>query len=195
MHVGDLVRQCTLDAALRTPQPVLTGFACASPDFNRGRSPSARNYQLLLFLLLALLLTGCTAAPPRLPPTPTPAPPTPPAFVTLPAAEAIPQIIAAERDASRRGDLPLLTQLWAEDARITDSRGTDDPADDFVWPDRAAILDRYTLAVFPAPPPALESLPAPAITVEGNGAQALNGQDRWRFVRWDGRWWMAELRY
>ena len=147
------------------------------------------------FLLVLLLLAGCTAAPPRLPSTPTPVPAAPPAFVTLPPAEAIPQLIAAEREASRRGDLPMLAQLWAEDARIVDSRGTDDPAGDFIWPDRAAILDRYTLAVFPAPPPALEGLPTPTITVEGDIAQAVNGRDRWQFIQRDGRWWIAELRY
>ena len=149
----------------------------------------------LMPLLLALFLTGCTAAPLRLPPSPTPAPAAPPVFVTLPAEEAIAQMIAAEREASRHGDLALLAQLWAEDARIIDSRGTEDPADDFTWPDRAAILDRYTLAVFPAPPPALEGLPTPAITVEEDSAQALNGQDRWQFVRQEGRWWMAKLQY
>jgi hypothetical protein len=160
-------------------------------------------------LLTLVLLAGCTRSPQRLSPTPTPAAPALPAFVTLPAAEAIPQLIAAERAASRGGDRPLLAQLWAEDARIVDSRGTDDPADDFTWPGRAAILDRYTLAVFPAPPPELASLPAPALTVQEDAAQedaaqdagaqavaaAINGQDQWRFIYQDGRWWLAELRY
>ena len=149
----------------------------------------------LSFLLLIALLGGCARTPQRLPPAPTPPPAAPPASVTLPAEEAIPQMIAAEREASRRGDLALLTQLWAEDARIIDTRGTEGAGDDLTWPNRAAVLDRYTLAVFPAPPPALDSLPSPNITVQGDAAQALNGQDRWRFVQRDGRWWIAELRY
>lgn len=153
-------------------------------------------WKLWLWLLFTLLLlAGCTRSPQPVAPTPVASPPAAPAFVTLPAAEAIPQMIAAERDASRTGDVALLAQLWAEDARIVDSRGTTDPADDFTWPDRTAILDRYTLAVFPAPPPPLDGLPAPAITVEGDAAQAANGGDRWQFVRRDGRWWMAELQY
>ena len=146
-------------------------------------------------VFIVVLLAGCTRSPQRVAPAAEPAPAEPPAFVTLPAAEAIPQMIAAERDASRRGDLALLAQLWAGDARIADSRGTEDPADDFLWPNRAAILDRYLLAVFPVPPPALEELPAPAITSQDSAAQAINGQDRWQFVRQDGRWWIEELRY
>ena len=149
----------------------------------------------LSFLLLIALLGGCAHIAQRLPPAPTPSPAAPPAFVTLPAGEAIPQMIAAEREASRSGDLALLAQLWAEDGRIIDTHGTEDAGDDLTWPDRAAVLDRYTLAVFPAPPPALEGLPSPNITVQGDAAQALNGQDRWRFVQRDGRWWIAELSY
>ena len=126
---------------------------------------------LLLTLLPALLLGGCARTPQRLSPTPLPAPVTLPDFVTLSGEEAIPQLIAAEREASRSGDRALLAQLWAEDARIVDTRGTDDPSDDFTWPNRAAILDRYMLAVFPAPPPALAGLPLPETTVQGDEAQ------------------------
>lgn len=149
----------------------------------------------LSILLLILVLGGCARSPQRLPPTATPTALALPAFVTLPADEAAPQMIAAEREASRRGDLNQLAQLWAEDARIVDTRGTEDPADDFIWPNRAAILDRYTLAVFPAPPPPLDGLPSPTITVQSNKAQAINGNDHWRFVQRDERWWIAELRY
>jgi hypothetical protein len=128
----------------------------------------------------------------------TPAPPavvTLPAFVAGAAEEAIPQMIAAEREASRTGDLPLMAQLWAEDARIADTRGTREEADDFVWPNRAAILNRYEIAVFPAPPPGLEELPSPQIIVEGDSAVASNGNDTWHFVWRAGSWWLAELRY
>jgi hypothetical protein len=147
-----------------------------------------------LSLLVLFLLAGCTRSPAPIVPLPA-ATAAPPAFVTAPAAEAIPQLIAAEREASRTGDLALLAQLWDPDGRIVDTRGTDDPADDFVWPNRDAILDRYGVAVFPAPPPALDALPAPAISGLGPEAHALNGQDQWRFVSRDGRWWIAELRY
>ena len=133
-------------------------------------------------------------APTRIPPTAVPAI-APPAFVSAPAAEAIPQLIAAEREASRSGDLGLLAQLWAPDGRIVDSRGTADPADDFVWPNRAAILDRYVVAVFPAPPPALGTLPNPAIAIDNERASVPMGQDHWVFVRRQGRWWLLELRY
>ena len=149
---------------------------------------------------MALGLGGCARAPQRVTfaaesaPGAAPAA-AQPAFVHLPAEQAIPQLIAAERNASIAGDLALLAQLWAQEGRIVDARGTDDPADDFTWPSRAAILDRYILAVFPAPPPALPSLPAPAITVQDNAAQAVNGGDRWQFHYTEGRWWIVELHY
>jgi hypothetical protein len=147
-----------------------------------------------LLLPLAAAIAGCQRSPARAQPTP-PATAAAPAFVTAAAETAILQLIAAEREASRTGDLPLLTQLWAEDARIVDTRGTEDAGDDFVWPNRAAILDRYVVAVFPAPPPGLNAPPQPAITAAGSEVQAVNGQDVWRFVNEDGRWWIAELRY
>ena len=145
-------------------------------------------------LLVLLLLAGCTRAPARISPTAVPTI-APPAFVSAPAEVAIPQLIAAEREASRSGDLALLAQLWAPDGRIVDTRGSADPADDFVWPDRSAILDRYVVAVFPAPPPALEGPPNPTLSAQGNDVQAINGQDRWLFANTGGRWWIAELRY
>ena len=145
-------------------------------------------------LLVLLLLAGCTRAPLRISPTPM-ATAAPPAFVSAPAEVAIPQLIAAEREASRRGDLATLAQLWAPDGRIVDSRGTADPGDDFVWPNHDAILDRYVVAVFPAPPPALDGPPKPTLSMEGNQVQAINGHDRLLFANTGGRWWIAELRY
>jgi hypothetical protein len=127
-------------------------------------------------------------------PTP-PATAAAPSFVTAAAEEAIPQFIVAEREASRTGDLALLAQLWAEDARIVDTRGTEDAADDFVWPSRTAILNRYEVAVFPAPPPGLADPPSPAITVNGATAVAVNGNDTWRFVQEGDRWFLVELQY
>jgi hypothetical protein len=145
-------------------------------------------------LLVLFLVAGCTRAPARIPPTAVPTI-VPPAFVSAPAEEAIPRLIAAEREASRSGDLALLAQLWAPDGRIVDSRGSVDPADNYVWPNRSAILDRYVVAVFPSPPPALDVQPTPAISAQGNTVQAVNGQDHWRFINTGGRWWIAELQY
>jgi hypothetical protein len=146
------------------------------------------------FVLFASLAAGCTRSPARVLTAP-PATAAAPAFVTAPAEEAIPQLIAAEREASRTGDLALLAQLWAEDARIVDTRGTEDTADDFVWPNRAAILDRYKVAVFPAPPPGLNVMLQLDIEVAEDVAQALNDNDRWQFTQREGRWWITALSY
>lgn len=145
-------------------------------------------------LAAATLLTGCTrtAPPATVAPVPTTAAP---AFVTLPAAEALPALVLAERTAAGARDLAMLRQVWAEDAQIIDRRGTSDPADDFVWRGRTAILDRYALAVFPAPPPPYDAAPVLAATVNGDTATALQGNDDWRFSFRDGRWWLQELAY
>jgi hypothetical protein len=145
-------------------------------------------------LLVLLLLAGCTRAPARVSPTPIPTA-APPAFVSAPADVAIPQLIAAEREASRSGDLALLAQLWAPDGRIVDTRGTTDPADDFVWPNRRAILDRYVVAFFPAAPPGLEGAVKADIISSRDLAYALRGSDRWVLVLRQGRWGLLELRY
>ena len=102
-----------------------------------------------------------------------------------------------EREASITGDLPLLAALWVEDGRIVDGRGTEDTSDDYVWQGRDAILDRYRLAVFPAPPPplALTELGDATLTVYEDQATLINGGDHWQFVRQDGRWWLQELTY
>jgi hypothetical protein len=104
-------------------------------------------------------------------------------------------LIAAERTAAHTGDLATLGQLWAADARVVDGRGTPATADDYVWSGRAAILDRYVVAVFPNPPPLAVELDGLALAVEGDEATASHGGDRWRFVWRDGRWWIAELVY
>lgn len=148
-----------------------------------------------MLVAAALWLAACTRAPAPAPIIPVPSPLPAPAFAALPAADALPALVLAERDASRRGDLPLLAALWAEDARIVDSRGTADPGDDYVWQGRDALLDRYTIAVFPAPPPPLEGPPALDITAGGDTATATLGVDRWQFERRDGRWWLLELAY
>jgi hypothetical protein len=112
-------------------------------------------------------------------------------------AETLPTLVVAEREASIEGNLPLLASLWAEQGRIVDGRGSTETSDDYVWAGRAAILDRYQLAVFPAPPPplTLAELGDATLTVEGESATLVNGGDRWRFVLQEGRWWLQELVY
>lgn len=146
-------------------------------------------------MLLALLVGGCARSPQPSAPTATALAAAPPPFVTAAPERALPQLIGAERAASRSGDLALLAQLWAPDARIVDSRGTPTPADDYLWAGRAAILDRYQVAVFPSPPPAFDTPPAPVLTVDGDTAHGRLGNDRWVFVLRDGRWWLQELAY
>jgi hypothetical protein len=161
-----------------------------------GIAKADRRWGLCIVSLLvgAALLTGCTRS---APPATVASPPVTaaPAFVTQPAAEALPALVLAERTAASARDLETLRHLWAEDAQIIDRRGTPDPADDFVWRGRVAILDRYTLAVFPAPPPPLEAPPALAVTTDGATATAVLGNDSWRFTFRNGRWWLQELVY
>ena len=144
--------------------------------------------------LIVGALAGCTRTAPPLPPTPDLITAIP-AFVTLPAAQALPELVLAERSAAGVCDLATLRHLWAEDARIIDGRGTPDPADDFVWSGRAAILDRYILAVFPAPPPPFAAVPVLTATIDGGAATAILGADAWRFSFREGRWWLQELAY
>ncbi len=140
-------------------------------------------------------MTGCTVAAP--PPSPTPIPVVLPPVFAADAAQALPALVAAERAAARRGDAALLALLWAEEATVRDGRGTADPADDYHWRGRAAILDRYRLAVFPSPPPPLpdSALSGAVPQVHGDTATLTVNGDRWRFVRRDGRWWLLELAY
>lgn len=109
--------------------------------------------------------------------------------------EALPALVFTERAAARERDLALLAQLWARDARIIDSRGTDDPDDDYRWEGRDAILDRYALAVFPAPPPPFAEPPPLVIMRTGDTAIATIANDRWHFIFAEGRWWLQELAY
>ena len=152
-----------------------------------------------IILIAALwVATSCVAAEPaaRMRSTTT-AHPTPelPAAAYGTAADAFAPLIAAERQASIAGDLDLLAMLWAPDGRVVDHRNTDSPADDYIWSGRPAILDRYVVAVFPNPPPPLETLANAAVEIEGERALVANGGDRWRLIRRDGRWWLLELRY
>lgn len=143
------------------------------------------------------ILAACTGAT-QLPTPPSPtASPSPPALISEVTAETLPLLVIAEREASIQGNLPLLAALWAEDGQIIDGRGSAETDDDYRWAGRAAILDRYELAVFPAPPPPLTpaELESATLTVDGENATLVNGNDRWRFVLRDGRWWLYELTY
>lgn len=160
---------------------------------------SLRTPPWLLWLGLALLaLAACSAAQPV---TPTPTPHSPPPSPTSPAAgdaaTVLRNLILAERNAAITGDAAALAALWAADAVIVDGRGTPDPADDYAWRGRTAILDRYRLAVFPAPPPPLAptDLAAADVTVSGATAIVRYGGDTWRMMQVDGRWLLTELRY
>jgi hypothetical protein len=160
--------------------------------------PNNRFYlQLILTTLLGLCLAACAAASQLpLPPAPTASPP-PPAVVSEVNADTLATLVLVEREASIQGNLPLLEALWAEDSRIVDGRGSADEDDDYMWNGRAAILDRYRLAVFPAPPPPLTAaeLTNPTPSIDDDSATLINGGDRWRFVQDDGRWWLQELVY
>jgi hypothetical protein len=116
-------------------------------------------------------------------------------FAALPAEQSIRWLIESERQASINGDLQRLELLWAPDSRVVDGRGTTLEDDDYVWQGRAAVLDRYRVAVFANPPPPLTLPTVLATDVNKTTATVTNGNDRWRFVHRDGRWWILELVY
>ncbi len=143
---------------------------------------------------LSTIFVGCVTLPTPAAPAIVPTPPAP-AFVTTTATIALPRLIAAERQAALDQDLALLAQLWTEASRIVDGRGTAVTNDDYIWAGRAAILDRYRVAVFVNPPPPL-TMPANLnIQLDGQTASTRLGQDQWQFVREGERWWLAELHY
>ena len=158
---------------------------------------------LAQIMAFAVLAAGCAPASVSVgPAAPTPAAHVLPVAAAQPAdqglARSLSALILAERQAAIEGDLDLLRQLWAPDARIVDGRGTAETADDYVWPGREAILDRYGLAVFPSPPPPLDESQMAGLVVSAGDdgtAEAALGVDRWRFVYGDGGWLLAELRY
>jgi hypothetical protein len=174
---------------------------------NKFQAASFHSYQLQQRLLwLALwglwfLLGGCRAGAPIAVATATPPMIDNPAWQQLffdhvTEEEAVTALIIAERQATIQRDLALLGQLWAEDAQIVDGRNTSTINDDYRWQGRAALLDRYQVAVFPFDLPPLTVLAADAlITIRGDSATVLHGNDQWQLVKADQRWWLAELRY
>jgi ketosteroid isomerase-like protein len=154
------------------------------------------------FLLLSLLLlVACRPA--------TPAPPTALARTRTPvpanAEEAIRQILRAESEGVVHQDMALLTELWAEDATVTDAKHTPEISeDDAVWRGIDAILDRYVVLVFPGNPQFAE--PADIeIIVDGDRATARSttqigdevspGGDLWTFKRCGEHWCIRSLTY
>lgn len=164
---------------------------------------SYQHFQKFWWLLwgLGLLLGGCRAGMPAMVATPIPQVIDDPTwrqifFDHATEEEAITALILAERQATIQHDLVLLEQLWAEDAQIVDGRNTNAPNDDYRWQGRAAILDRYQVAVFPFALPPLTALAADAsITIVGDRATVLHDNDYWGLVKADQRWWLATLRY
>ena len=147
-------------------------------------------------LLSAILLLGCRSLPlERRSIINSAEVPTPSAAFYSNAEIAIPALIEAERLGSIEQDLRALSLLWRQDARIIDGRTTTTVEDDYIWSGKAALLDRYTVAVFPNPPPPIAKPMQLEILVDGENARVLHGVDAWQFVRKNGRWWIAELTY
>lgn len=146
---------------------------------------------------LSLLLVGCN---PRLS-TPVAPLPTPSAVVSLLTNyatddEAITALILTERQAAIDHHLSVLEQLWADDAQIIDGRNSAAVDDDYHWQGRAAILDRYRVAVFPFVLPPLPALAeSTVITITGDHATVQHLTDQWQLRKAEGRWWLSELKY
>lgn len=146
---------------------------------------------------LSLLLVGCN---PRLS-TPVAPLPTPSAVVSLLTNyatddEAITALILTERQAAIDHHLSVLEQLWADDAQIIDGRNSAAVDDDYHWVGRAAILDRYRVAVFPFVLPPLPALAeSTVITITGDHATVQHLTDLWQLRKAEGRWWLSELKY
>jgi len=151
--------------------------------------------------ILWLLLAGCASAVQRPLPSPTPTVIAPQAWPALfgqqsTAEAAVTALILAERQAAIDHDLTLLSELWAADAQIIDGRNNAVPIDDYRWQGRAAILNRYVVAVFPFYVPPLPGLePTAIITVTDAQATVQNGNDHWQLRKVNDRWWLTELRY
>lgn len=146
------------------------------------------------------LLVGCTTAlPPSVaPPVSTPIPTAAATLFTekVTDKEAITALILAERQAAIEHNLILLDQLWADNAQIIDGRNSATSEDDYRWLGRAAILDRYTVAVFPFTLPPLPALDeSTVITIAGDQATVQHLTDRWQLSKAEERWWLSELKY
>ncbi len=149
--------------------------------------------RLAALLVAGWLLAACAA--------PAPLRPVEPQATSAPSVQTLAAIatddpaalVLAERNGAASLDLAGLAALWDADARLVEERGGPGPDNDYTWQGRDAILDRYVVAVFPNPPPALSTAPNLHATIDGDSATLQNGVDYWRFVRRDGRWWITEL--
>lgn len=173
----------------------------ASFQFWQIRSSRTGGRGVVGLSMLWLLLAGCasTIQRPLPPPPPTVAASQawPELFAPQPTAEAaVTALILAERQAAIDHDLALLSQLWAEDAQIIDGRNNVTPTDDYRWQGRAAILNRYVVAVFPFYVPPLPGLePTALITITDKEARVQNGNDHWQLRKANDRWWLTKLQY
>ncbi len=144
-------------------------------------------------LLLGALLAACSAPVPVRAPAPTVAAAPATVHVTSTTTAEPGDLVIAERNAAVARDLTTLASLWDADAVIRETCGNPGPDDDYVWRGREAILDRYKVAVFPNSPSPLMEAPELHVFIDGDSATLENGVDKWRFIRRDGRWWIAEL--
>lgn len=110
--------------------------------------------------------------------------------------ETVTALLLAERQAAIDHDLALLAQLWAESGTIVDQRLSATADDDYRWQGRAAILDRYVVAVFPFALAPLATLPVEAsISITADKATVQYGGDTWQLVKAEQRWWLTALTY
>lgn len=141
----------------------------------RAISPMHKAWSVATLLLILLLSAGCRPSPvspiaPTDPETRAPSAVTPqetgesaveqaaPGLASEVNAAldiAAPWLIFAERQAANAGDIAMLAQLWAPESRVIDRRGAPSPARYYRWEGKAAVLNRYVVAVFPHRPPPL----------------------------------------
>lgn len=199
------------------------------------RAFSRGNHVSLFFgaLCTAFLIQACTGAPDAAPhtiaPAETVAPPVDEHHAEPWLAElvgspetAVRALVDAERRASHTGDLALLARLWVPESRVMDRResvqsnlgrratirqieGETANVHFYLWDGRAAVFNRYVVAVFPHAPPLLteqeldELQPADTaqndVYSEGDVVAFTRGTDRWEIVWREGRWWLLTLSY
>jgi len=159
-------------------------------------------------LIAAIALLAACGPRPTPAPTIPPPPPRPVATDTpVPAndEEAILQLLHAQGEGVVQQDIDRLMDIWDEDGVITDANHTpNDLSDDSVWPDHAAIRERYVNLVFPSAPAeaaatdiqlTIERDTASAISTTNIGAEVQPSGDQWTFVKNDGRWKIRSLTY
>lgn len=163
--------------------------------------------RLAAAVLVALLLAGCSAAPPNA--TPTPSLMGGSCSLNLPPGtpddNAIRAVIDAEGQLVVAQQIDALMTLWADGAYVADAKHTpDNQQDDQYWRDKDAIRHRYVRIVFPGAPKT--AVPADLqITREGDratvratthiGSEVSPSGDRWVLVRQGACWLIESLTY